>query len=88
MNDSDADAQCAPPPNDPGKRKHYTEPICPGVDPEDAEGLVCPDCGCRHFRVVSTRRALRGRILRRRECRHCGKRLTTMEKPTDATEPQ
>ena len=42
------------------------------------KGLVCRDCGCRHFHVVETRQA-RGMILRRRECRHCGRRVTTRE---------
>ena len=42
-------------------------------------GLECPGCGCTHFRVLYTRRALGGRLLRRRECRHCGRRVTTYE---------
>lgn len=42
-------------------------------------GLACRQCGCAHFRVLYTRGALGGRILRRRECRHCGKRMTTYE---------
>ena len=42
-------------------------------------GLECPRCGCAHFRVLYTRRALGGRLLRRRECRHCGRRITTYE---------
>lgn len=45
----------------------------------DQRGLVCRHCGCRHLRVVYTRRAWGGRIMRRRECRHCGRRLTTRE---------
>jgi len=32
------------------------------------------------FHVLYTRAAIGGRILRRRECRHCGRRLTTYEK--------
>ena len=43
-------------------------------------GLECRDCGCKHFRVVYTRPYHGGRIMRRRECRHCGKRMTTWEK--------
>jgi len=43
-------------------------------------GLECPRCGCRHFHVLYTRAAIGGRILRRRECRHCARRLTTYEK--------
>ena len=42
-------------------------------------GLECPTCGCGHFRVLYTRRALGGRLLRRRECRYCGRRMTTYE---------
>jgi len=45
----------------------------------DWRGLECPRCGCRHLRVLYTRRAWGGRILRRRECRHCGRRMTTYE---------
>ena len=43
-------------------------------------GLECRKCGCRHLRVLYTRRAFGGRIVRRRECRNCGKRLSTWEK--------
>jgi hypothetical protein len=46
----------------------------------EKRGLECPACGCRHFHVLYTRAALGGRILRRRECRHCGRRVTTYEK--------
>ncbi len=42
-------------------------------------GLECPNCGCAHFRVLYTRRALGSRLLRRRECRYCGRRITTYE---------
>jgi hypothetical protein len=45
---------------------------------DDAVGLQCPQCGCRHFEVVYTRPKLR-RIQRCRECRHCGRRITTNE---------
>ena len=42
-------------------------------------GLQCPNCGCHHFRVIYTRP--KGTlIMRRRECRHCGRRLTTWER--------
>jgi hypothetical protein len=56
-------------------------------DPAQAEGpsgnkrgLECRYCGCKHFRVVYTRPTWGARIMRRRECRNCGKRLTTWEK--------
>ena len=45
----------------------------------DERGLHCPECGCRHFRVIYTRPTWGGRILRRRECRHCGQRIMTRE---------
>jgi len=46
----------------------------------DVRGLECRQCGSKHFRVIYTRSAWGGRILRRRECRHCGRRMTTWEK--------
>ncbi len=42
-------------------------------------GLVCRACGCQHFRVVYLKRLAGGVVMRRRECRHCGKRMTTRE---------
>jgi len=46
----------------------------------EKQGLECPRCGCRHFLVVYTRPMPGGRIQRRRECRHCGWRVTTVER--------
>lgn len=46
----------------------------------EARGLVCPRCGCQHFRVIYTRRALGGKVVRSRECRHCGRRVITYER--------
>jgi len=65
-----------------GERKRYTDPIIPGQEP--GAGLECPTCGCRHFRVLSTRPGPGGSIRRRRACRYCGYRLTTTERPKDA----
>ncbi|HUU94488.1 MAG TPA: hypothetical protein VM487_02015 [Phycisphaerae bacterium] len=45
-------------------------------------GLECRRCGCRHFHVLQTRQLPGGRIWRRRECRNCGKRISTTEKET------
>lgn len=42
-------------------------------------GLVCPKCGCRHFELVKITHAV-GYVRRRRECRHCGHRVTTTER--------
>ncbi|MCC7204401.1 MAG: hypothetical protein IT441_04930 [Phycisphaeraceae bacterium] len=44
----------------------------------DTRGLVCSKCGCRDLRVVYTRARL-SYILRLRQCRHCGRRVTTRE---------
>lgn len=43
-----------------------------------AAGIGCSACGCTDLRVVYTERH-KGYILRRRSCRHCGKRVTTRE---------
>lgn len=51
----------------------------PPVD-EEPRGLECRRCGCGHFFVLYTRPSLGGRIVRRRQCRHCGRRMTTTEK--------
>lgn len=48
-------------------------------------GLECRYCGCRHFRVIYTRRGCGGKLIRRRDCRHCGKRMTTCEHPIGAS---
>ncbi len=37
----------------------------------DERGLECPECQCHHFYVIYTRKR-EERIVRRRECRHCG----------------
>lgn len=50
------------------------------LTPKVKRGLECSRCGCAHFRVLYTRRALGGRLLRRRECRYCGRRITTYER--------
>ena len=41
-------------------------------------GLVCPRCNCVDLRVLNTRYTP-GRIVRYRQCRHCGRRVTTYE---------
>ena len=50
------------------------------TDPKADHGLQCRACGCRHLRVVYTRKAWGNQIIRRRECRNCGKRVSTLEK--------
>ena len=51
----------------------------PSSQPPADVGLVCRWCGCKHFYVIYTRRALGGKLIRRRECRNCEKRVTTVE---------
>ena len=46
-------------------------------------GLECPDCGCGHWETVYTRPGPAGKIIRRRQCRHCGRRMTTVETATE-----
>jgi len=42
-------------------------------------GIECTECGCRHLYVIQTYRR-RDTVYRRRECRSCGKRMTTRER--------
>lgn len=49
------------------------------ADKPPDRGLRCSQCGCGHFEVVYTRQR-KNAIIRRRECRHCGRRITTKEK--------
>jgi DNA-directed RNA polymerase subunit RPC12/RpoP len=46
---------------------------------KDERGLVCRKCGCRDFRVDTTRDVADG-IARYRVCRNCGRRIRTIEK--------
>jgi len=43
------------------------------------KGIRCRNCGCGHFYVVKTRQAAGGRVMRVRECRHCGRHVVTYE---------
>lgn len=53
-------------------------PVAPAQQ-DPPRGLECPACGCGHFFTVYTRPTILKRIMRRRECRHCGRRVTTYE---------
>ena len=65
------------------ERPKYEGGIPLDINDPDEPGLECQGCGCRHFNVLHTRRRPNGVILRRRECRHCGRRITTVEKVRD-----
>jgi transcriptional regulator NrdR family protein len=43
-------------------------------------GLTCPKCGHQRFRVVYTRASRGGKVVRRRACRKCETRITTVER--------
>jgi hypothetical protein len=60
-------------------RSALEKPVCRDEHGTGRRGIECPACGCRHFHVLYTRRAVGKRILRRRECRNCGRRITTYE---------
>lgn len=47
---------------------------------DEQRGLRCRRCGGQQFRVIDTRAALDGKVIRRRECRICGSRMTTWER--------
>ena len=49
-------------------------------EPVGHAGLRCWRCGGQRFRVIYTRAAAGGKIIRRRACRKCGTRITTWEK--------
>lgn len=45
---------------------------------ERSLGLECPRCACRHLPVLYTRYRPK-KIVRVRQCRHCGRRVITYE---------
>ena len=47
---------------------------------DEVRGIRCRSCGCGHFKVIYTRPRRDGTVMRRKECRHCGRRLVTWEK--------
>jgi len=56
----------------------------PTEQEEEPLGLRCARCGCRHFYVTHTEPLPRGRIRRRRQCRHCGRKIVTYEQKPGA----
>ena len=42
-------------------------------------GIRCFHCGCRHFYTTHTEPIAGGLIRRRKQCRHCGRRIVTFE---------
>ncbi|AMV32089.1 hypothetical protein VN12_08195 [Pirellula sp. SH-Sr6A] len=48
-------------------------------DQKSPLGIVCPQCGCHHFYTTHTEPLRDGRIRRRKQCRHCFRRIVTYE---------
>ncbi len=48
---------------------------------------ACRVCGCMHSFTIYTRVRAGGRVARRRQCRHCGHRFTTVEVTPDRVTP-
>jgi transcriptional regulator NrdR family protein len=45
----------------------------------NSRGIRCPHCGCGHFYTTHTEPLPDRRIRRRKQCRHCGRRIVTFE---------
>ena len=48
------------------------------ISPGERDGILCPHCGGRKFKVLHTDGSW-GRLFRRRLCLDCDKRFTTVE---------
>ena len=46
---------------------------------DEDRGIACKNCGCKHLSVYYTRRHVK-KIIRMRQCRHCGRRVRTVER--------
>lgn len=55
---------------------------------DSAVGLVCPRCQCRELFVTGVRQIYGNRKRRRRECRHCGQIIYTLERVIDSRPPE
>lgn len=51
----------------------------PAAQQRQPSGIRCPQCGCCHFYTTHTEPLRDGRIRRRKQCRHCGRRIVTYE---------
>jgi len=52
-----------------------------------SSGIRCPQCGCCHFYTTHTEPLRDGRIRRRKQCRHCGRRIVTYETAIASKKP-
>lgn len=53
-----------------------------GGQNEDDVGIACPRCGCRQLKTTHTRHVREGMIRRYKECRHCERKIVTVEVTT------
>jgi transcriptional regulator NrdR family protein len=58
------------------------------VAESETKGLFCRNCHCRDLRVVRTRPAMNGKIMRIRECRNCERRLISYEAEAGSPVPE
>ncbi|MCP4248062.1 MAG: hypothetical protein GY778_13530 [bacterium] len=56
-----------------------TEPVAEERDAQERPGIACPECGCKHLPVSSTRPGPGDMRTRVRYCRNCGRRVVTRE---------
>jgi hypothetical protein len=63
----------------PASPQHNDPP--PAPSPEEPKGLRCRNCGCAHFKTYYTRPKSDGSVARRKQCRHCGRMISTRERP-------
>ena len=60
-----------------GQRRKWPDDY---LDPDDAAGIACRKCGCKHFRTTHTRPLADGSVRRYKICRHCGTTNRTVER--------
>ena len=61
------------------------QPPAVSAVPLGKRGPVCRSCGYRHFAIVYTHWGSGEKLIHRRECRHCGKRMTTGDRAIGAS---
>ena len=71
-----------------GQAEMTLNPESLAANSADRRGLECPKCGCKHFIVIYTRGAAGGKLIRRRECRHCGRRTILSEVITSSSQEE
>lgn len=47
------------------------------------DGIACPKCGCRDFRIYGTSAVTTDVRFRYKQCRHCGQKILTTTKSVE-----